>query len=165
MKNFKTIALEDVKDNFNRVIAEDWMLITAGNKQQANTMTASWGFLGRLWERNCAIVYLRPDRFTREFVEREEKFTLAFFDKKDHKALAYCGSHSGREEDKIRNAGLTVAYTDSDTPFPAEARRVIECRKIYHGRISENNFVEKCIVDEMYPGYGHLFRDRIMVGI
>jgi flavin reductase (DIM6/NTAB) family NADH-FMN oxidoreductase RutF len=151
MNNFKTITIEDVKDNFNKVITNDWMLITAGNREQANTMTASWGFLGRLWERQCVLIYIRPDRFTREFVERQETFTLAFFDEKYRKALSYCGSHTGRNEDKIRMAGLSIASTDSGTPYPTEARLVIECRKIYQGRIAEDNFIEPSIVEEHYP--------------
>ena len=88
-----------ITENVFSLIDEDWMLITAGTAERCNTMTASWGGLGVLWRKNVATVYIRPQRYTFEFVEREDYFTLSFFGGDYRPQLALCGSKSGREVD------------------------------------------------------------------
>ena len=104
----KRIDPKEIGQNVFSLIGDQWMLITAGTAEQCNTMTASWGGLGVLWGAPMATCYIRPQRYTREFVDREEYFTLAFFDEEHRKALALCGSKSGREVDKVRECGFTV---------------------------------------------------------
>ena len=121
MENFKQIDPAEITDNFIRAIGREWMLITAGNGESCNAMTASWGMIGFIWGRPVAQFVIRPQRYTREFVDREERVTLSFFSPEYHAALEYCGSRTGRTEDKIRNAGLTVACTDDGVRRPKHA--------------------------------------------
>ena len=114
-----------------------------------NTMTASWGGLGILWERKVATCYIRPTRYTFEFTERSPYFTLSFFDEKHRKKLTYCGTHSGRNTDKIREAGLTPVKEGGFVYFE-EARLVLACRKLYYQDIGPERFLDPKI-ENMYP--------------
>ena len=89
------------------------MLLTGGNMESFNTMTASWGQLGVLWNKNVLTCYIRPNRYTYEFVENGEFFTVSFLGEEYRKALAFCGSHSGRDCNKITETGLTPVELDS----------------------------------------------------
>ena len=111
------------------LIGDKWMLITAGTAERCNTMTASWGGLGVLWGAPAATIYLRPQRYTKEFVDREEYFTLAFFGEEQRKALTLCGSKSGREVDKVKECGFTVAQAQGGAPYFEQADLVFVCRK------------------------------------
>ena len=103
LKVMKEINYKDMKFNPFNLIGDEWMLVTAGNEQKCNTMTASWGHLGCLWGHNdpTAVIYLRPSRYTKEFVDEESYFSLCVMDKSFKKQMAYLGSVSGRDEDKI----------------------------------------------------------------
>lgn len=151
MKNFTQIAPEKITDNFIHAIGSGWMLITAGDAARCNTMTASWGLVGEMWGKHAAMVVIRPSRYTKEFVDKHERLTLSFFGEQHRKALQYCGTHSGRDGDKIAEAGLTVALTDGGTPALAEARLVLECRKMYVDDLHEANFLERKSVEKWYP--------------
>ena len=113
------------------MIGEQWMLVTAGTAERCNTMTASWGGLGVLWGKPVATVYIRPQRYTLEFVEREDCFTLSFFGEEYRKALALCGSKSGRDVDKVKECGFTVAGAACGAPYFEEAGLVLVCKKAY----------------------------------
>ena len=126
---FQKIDPKALKDNVFSLIGDEWMLITAGSGEQCNTMTASWGGLGVLWGAPAATCYIRPQRYTKEFVDREEYFTLSFFDEAWRKALSLCGSKSGREVDKIKECGFTVARAECGAPYFEQARLVLVCRK------------------------------------
>ncbi len=95
------VDVKSLKLNPFTAIGEDWLLLTAGNKDNANTMTASWGGMGVLWGKNVVTVYVRPQRFTYQFMENSDYFTVAFFDESWRGALKLCGSKSGREVDKV----------------------------------------------------------------
>lgn len=90
-----------------------------------------------------------------KFVDREERVTLSFFSPEYHAALEYCGSRTGRTEDKIRNAGLTVACTDDGVPAPAEARLILQCRKLYVGKIRPEEFVDRRCDTKWYPQHDY----------
>ena len=96
------------------------------------------------------MVVIRPQRYTLEFVERESRLSLSFFDAAYHKALAYCGSHSGRNEPKIANAGLSTLYTDNGVPAIREARLILQCRKMYVGRMEPEHFLDRELIDRWY---------------
>ena len=113
----KKIDVKSLQDNVFSLIGDRWMLITAGTAERCNTMTASWGGLGVLWGAPAATIYLRPQRYTKEFVDREEYFTLAFFGEEQRKALTLCGSKSGREVDKVKECGFTVAQAECGAPY------------------------------------------------
>lgn len=143
--------------NFNpfTLIAKDWMLVTAGTEETGyNTMTASWGHLGSIWGHGggkpTAVIYVRPQRYTKQFVDRENLFTLTFFDDKYRNALGYLGSHSGRDGDKVAHVGLTPVFAHGSTYF-AEAKLVLVCRKLYRAPLLEENFISREVVEDCYP--------------
>ena len=110
-------------------IGEKWMLITAGTKEKCNTMTASWGALGVLWGAPMATVYIRPQRYTKQFVDENEYFTLSFFPEQYRQQLSLCGTKSGREVDKVKECGFTVAEGAGGAPYFEQAELVLVCRK------------------------------------
>ena len=144
---FKEIKATEIKDNLIKKISEEWMLVTAGNKDSFNMMTASWGFMGEMWGNDTAIAMVRPQRYTMEFLNREDYFTLSFYgDNKDiHKV---CGSMSGRDVDKTELTGLTPLFDKA--PFFKEANTVIICKKEYVQPLDKNCFLNKEHIDKWY---------------
>ena len=110
--------------------ADDWALVTAGTESGYNTMTIGWGGLGTLWGRPVATVYVKPVRYTHEFLEANDRFTVSFYDGQYKKALGILGSKSGRDGDKVAEAGLTPEYLDGAVTF-REAKLTLLCQKIY----------------------------------
>ena len=98
----KKVDINEVKKSATKLVGKDWMLITAGNPEDCNTMTASWGGFGELWNMPVVIVFIRPTRHTYSFVEREEYFTVSFFEEKYRSTLQLCGTVSGRKVEKIQ---------------------------------------------------------------
>lgn len=123
-------------------IGKEWMLITSGDMDNYNTMTASWGFAGVIWGHNSAEVVVRHSRYTYEFMEKNELFTLSFFGKEHHKALEICGSTSGRDTDKAAAAGLTPVAVDGSVSFD-EASLVLVCKKMYAADIEPDKIIEE----------------------
>lgn len=157
---FKEIDAKELMDNPFTLIGNEWMLISAGNVESHNMMTASWGGLGVLWNRNVATVYIRPSRYTANFVDREACFALSFFGK-NKKIHGICGSKSGRDIDKTKAAGLTPLYTDGTVYFE-EAELVLVCRKLYESKLDNTKFFDPS-VEEFYkeiPGDYH----RVFIG-
>lgn len=146
---FMQIQPEQLTDNPFKLIGKDWMLITAGSPEKFNTMTASWGGMGVLWERKVCYIFIRPTRYTYEFAERSAFFTLSFFGEEHRKALQFCGTHSGRDTDKMKGAGLTPVK-EEDFVYFSEARLVLACRKIYFQDIGAERFLDPAI-GSMYP--------------
>lgn len=140
-------------ENAFELIGKDWMLITAGNSSDFNTMTASWGGLGWLWNRPVAFVFVRPERYTYDFIERNEQMTLSFFYEQSRKALQICGTKSGRDCDKVKEAGLTPIETESGNVTFAEARMTLECRKLFKADMNEANFLDKSILEKWYGNH------------
>ncbi|NLL56541.1 MAG: flavin reductase family protein [Clostridiales bacterium] len=135
--------IKSLKENPFKMIGEEWMLIAAGDKEEHNMMTASWGGLGVLWGKNVATVYIRPSRYTLEFVEYQDYFSLCFFGK-DNKVHSICGTKSGRKIDKTKACNLTPCY-DQKAVYFAEAELVFICRKIYESQIDAHNFLDEGI--------------------
>lgn len=112
-------------------IGKDWYLLTAGTVQTGfNTMTCSWGQMGVLWNKPAVTCYVRHSRHTFSFMEQQENFTLSFFGQDQRKALAFCGAHSGRDCDKIKEAGLTPVSVGGGVSFEG-AKMVLVCKKLY----------------------------------
>ena len=141
---FSETKPELLTDNPFKLIGTDWMLITAGAPRSFNTMTASWGGLGVLWDKKVCFCFIRPTRHTYSFVEKAASFTLSFFDEQHRKALTFCGTHSGRDTDKIAATGLTPVQEEGAVYF-AEARLVLICKKIYFQDIDPGNFLDRAI--------------------
>lgn len=147
---FKEISIEELSFNPFTKIGEEWMLVTAGDEQKYNTMTASWGGVGVLWGKNTATIYLRPQRYTKEFVDANDRFTLSFYDEAYRQALNICGSISGRDGDKVAKAGLTPYFTDGTTAFE-QANMIFVCRKLYADTMPPENFIAKENDAAWYP--------------
>ena len=114
MKNYIPVKLEDLDLNAWQAFGEDWVAIAAGGRKHANAMTASWGSIGVVWGKPAVTIYMRPQRYTRGFVEKKGRFSINFLPAgpESRKALRYIGEVSGRDEDKLANAGLTLAIVD-----------------------------------------------------
>lgn len=156
---FKEIRPTHLKENAIKLIGDDWMLISAGTIDNFNTMTASWGSMGELWNKPVMFIFIRPQRYTYEFVEREEFFTCSFFEEKYRKMLNFCGAKSGRDHNKAKETNITPVILKDSVSFN-EARIVVECRKIYHQDIDPNNFISDSI-KKHYPGNDY---HRMFVG-
>jgi flavin reductase (DIM6/NTAB) family NADH-FMN oxidoreductase RutF len=158
--NFKPIDPGRVSDNPFHLIGNDWMLITAGNVQKFNTMTASWGGMGILWRKKVCFIFVRPSRYTYEFLEENESFTLSFFEEEYRKVLSFCGTKSGRDVDKIAATGLTPVEGEQESVYFAEARLVMQCKKLYYQDLEPGNFLDSSIEENYYGRDYH----RIYVG-
>ena len=141
MSTFTHLSPQELGDNIFRLIGQDWMLITAGTPERCNTMTASWGAAGVLWNKPIAIAYVRPTRYTYEFMEQQEMFTLSVLPESYREAMKVCGTKSGREIDKFVETGLTVLDMNG-VPAVEQARLVIVCRKLYAQDIRPEHFVD-----------------------
>jgi flavin reductase (DIM6/NTAB) family NADH-FMN oxidoreductase RutF len=149
MSNFKEINIKELNINPFEIKTK-WMLVTGGNELGVNTMTASWGGFGVMWQKEVAFVVIRPQRYTKEFVDANESFSLCFFDKGYKKQLSYLGEVSGRDEDKISNSGLTVAYNNG-VPYFEEAERVLIVKKLYAQPMGEEFFINEKISGQWFP--------------
>ena len=127
--------------NVMKLVGKDWLLITASDGERVNTMTASWGLMGVLWHKNVCTVFLRPQRYTKQFVDKAERISLSFFDEQYRDALKFCGTKSGRDYDKFAETGLTLTETDG-VPTIREAKLTVICRKLYADTIREEAFLE-----------------------
>lgn len=152
MKNdnptWKKIDPKELAVNAVKMYDDDWMVVSAGNDSSMNLMTISWGGLGELWNKPVATVYVAPQRYTYQFLDREEYYTICRFDSTYKETLGYLGSKSGRDEDKVKGSGLTVKFTELGNPMYEEANLVIECRKIYH-----DNFRRERLQQEQLDWY------------
>ena len=146
------VPVTQLTDNIFKLIGDDWMLITAGTKDDFNTMTASWGTCGVLWNRPVAVCFIRPQRYTFQFMEKHDFYTLCFFSEEHREILQYCGSHSGRKVDKIARTGLKPLLTANGNVYFEQARLMLECRKLYADRIDPDRFIIPEIRDSVYPG-------------
>lgn len=146
----KTIKPEELQNNPFQLIGKEWMLITAKKNDQINTMTASWGGVGILWNKNVAFIFIRPSRYTKEFVDNADTLSLSFFGNDYRKELGYLGRVSGRDENKIENANLHIAYQD-DTPFFKECSMTFLCRKLYNQEFGEQFLLDSSIDSICYP--------------
>lgn len=137
---FKEIPVREIPENFIKAIADEWMLITAGDRTGYNMMTASWGFAGEMWGSDCAVAMVRPQRYTLEFLRRHDTFTLSFYG--DNRAIhKVCGSKSGRDTDKTAETGLTPVF-DGDATYFEQARLVLVCKKLYVQRLEKQCFTD-----------------------
>ena len=147
---FLEIDIRDVKKNLTKAISDEWMLISAGDAHKSNMMTASWGLTGELWFRDVAVCFIRPQRYTLEFVEQNDTFALSFFGTGEKQALSLCGSKSGREVDKIKETGLTPVYSDG-TVYYEQAKLVLICKKIAVSEVTPQNILDKTVLERCYP--------------
>ena len=128
---FKKFSVEEAFEDNGFQWFRDAQLLCAGNKEKSNAMTIGWGGIGTLWRKTALTVYVAEKRYTKEFLDNSEYFTVMSFDVKDSKVLNYMGTKSGRDGDKAQALGLHTAYTANGTPYYTEATIVIECKIMY----------------------------------
>ena len=154
MQGFKLIDPKEISENVFKMIGDEWFLITAGDENSFNSMTASWGHMGFIWNKSTATCVIRPQRYTYGFIEKSDVYTLSFFGGGYRKELGFFGSKSGRDFDKPKETGLTPVFFDGVISY-AEAALVLVCKKLYTYDLKPENFLEKGIIDEFYNNDFH----------
>ncbi len=139
-----------------------WALLSAGDAQAFNMMTVSWGGLGTLWGKPVTTVYVRPQRYTREFIERADFYTLCFFDEACRADLALLGRESGRDGDKLAKTGLTPQFDEpGGAPLYAQATLALVCRKLYSQDIDPGRILDPALLAQWYAGQDY---HRLYIG-
>jgi len=156
---FKKFSVEEAfeEDNGEHQLSgfqwfRDAQLLCAGNKEKSNAMTIGWGGIGTLWRKTALTVYVAERRYTKEFMDNSEYFTVMTFDVKDSKVLNYMGTKSGRDGDKAQALGLHTAYTAKGTPYYTEATMVIECKMMYAAPFDPQGF-KSDVPKQMYANF------------
>lgn len=145
----REIAAENINENIFKLIGKDWMLVAAQKDGKTNAMTASWGFAGVMWGKNCLITAIRPQRYTKEFIDGSDTFSITILPDGYRDTLNYFGSVSGRDEDKIAKSGLTVEKCEN-APYFAEGKLVLICRKMFAQEIKAESFIDKEALEKWY---------------
>lgn len=135
------LAPFELEGNIMRSLGTDWMLITAGDKEKYNTMTASWGGMGILWNKSVVFIFVRPQRYTYEFIEKHDYFSISFYDKSWARALKFCGTNSGRDVDKAKVTGLTPCF-DEEAPYFSQTKLAVICKKLYSQSMEEAGIID-----------------------
>ncbi len=159
MSKFIEIDPSEIQGNVFDRIGKEWMLITAGKPEKFNTMTASWGGLGVLWNTDVSFAFVRPSRYTFGFLEQEKYYSLSFLGRSQRRALQICGSKSGRDTDKVKEAGLTPVF-DAPAPYFEEAELSLVCRKLYTQDLDPSQFLDPSLMGNYKDGDFH----RVYVG-
>ena len=143
------------------LINDDWGILTAGPVNDCNMMTISWGAIGELWNKHVAFIFVRPGRYTYEFMERNNQFTVSFFDEQYKPALSFCGSHSGRDFDKEKETGLHLVPLGG-AAYPEQASRVIVCKKAACQDIDPKGFIDPSISGNYDNDYHRMYIGEIL---
>lgn len=151
MVKMKEISIYNLNESTAKLIGKDWMLITSGSLDKGyNTMTASWGGMGVLWNKPVSFIFIRPQRYTYEFVEKNDRYTVSFFDENYRSALTFCGKNSGRDYDKAKETGLTPVEAGESVSFK-EARLILVCKKLYLQDLKPDGFLFNNLISDNYP--------------
>lgn len=142
----KEINIREIGESPVKLLADEWALLTAGGEGAWNTMTVSWGGVGELWGKDVTFVFVRHQRYTKEFMEKNDYFSLCFFGEEHKSALRLCGKTSGRDTDKAQATGLTPVF-DGDATYFEQAKLTIICKKIAKQDMDPNGFLDKSIMD------------------
>lgn len=132
------------------VFDKKWALLTAGDTEKFNTMTVSWGGLGTIWGKPVATVYVRKSRYTHEFMEDNDYFTVSFYPEEYRKVLTVLGSKSGRDMDKMQGSGLIAKEVGQSITFE-EAEVTLVCRKLFRQELKTENMLPE-IAKTFYSG-------------
>lgn len=141
----KEINIREIKDSFVKMINDDWALLTAGTADNFNTMTVSWGGIGELWNKDVCFVFVRPQRYTYEFMENNSYFTLSFFGGEYKKELGICGSKSGRDIDKMAETGFSPVDLGGTVGFE-QAKVNVVLKKLAFQDIKPDGFIDESIM-------------------
>ena len=155
----KEINVRELKDNFVKMISNDWALLTAGTKDNFNTMTVSWGGIGELWGKDVCFVFVRPQRYTYEFMEKNDYFSLSFFGGEYKKELGICGSKSGRDIDKMAETGFLPVDFENAVGYE-QAKVNVVLKKLAYQDMKPDGF----IVESIMNNYANNDFHRVYVG-
>ncbi len=148
--NYREATLNEMDFNPFERIGNEWMLVTAGSEEKLNTMTASWGQAGIMWGKPVVNVFLRPQRYTREFVDKNDRFTLSFFGPDAYRdELFTLGTKSGRNGDKLQETGLSAQFFEG-IPAISGAKIVLVCKKLYQHDLVPQGFNDKEVDTKNY---------------
>ena len=142
--SFKDINIRDINESSPELFGDRWALIGAGDEKNHNIMTVSWGTLGRLWNKDVATVFIRPQRHTFDLIDNEDFFTINFLDEKYRESLNICGARSGADCDKFELAKLTPHYTDGTTAVEQSSYFIV-CKKIAKTEMKPEDFLDESI--------------------
>jgi len=160
MDGFRKIAAKELNFNVFSLFDDQWFLLTAGDFEQNNfnTMTVSWGSMGIMWNKPFVQVVVRPTRYTFQFMNRFDYFTLCSFGEQYRSALQFLGTRSGRDGDKIAASGLTPVLSPGGKGIAfREAQLIIEARKIYHDDFDPQKFLDPTIEEHYASNDYHRF--------
>ena len=147
---FKEIDITHLNKNVVDLFKNRWALVTAGDKDALNTMTVSWGAVGELWGKDMATLYIRPQRYTEEFLNKNDYLTVSFYPDDMKKQIhGVCGSKSGRDVDKVKECNLTPIF-DEKAPYFNEAQIVLVCKKTAKSRFNPDEFLDGEIDEKWY---------------
>lgn len=154
--------LESIKMNNFSSLKKEWALVTAGNENKLNTMTVSWGGTGIIWNKNVTFIFIRPQRYTFEFLENNNSYSVCFLEENHRDILNLCGTKSGRDIDKIKETGLIPVF-DEEAPYFKQTKLAFICRKLYGQFIDPSCFTDDKICSE-YPNkdYHKIFIGEII---
>ena len=155
----KEINVRELKDNFVKMISNDWALLTAGTKDNFNTMTVSWGGIGELWGKDVCFVFVRPQRYTYEFMEKNDYFSLSFFGGEYKKELGICGSKSGRDIDKMAETGFLPVDFENAVGYE-QAKLNVVLKKLAYQDMKPDGFIDESIMNNYANNDFH----RVYVG-
>ncbi|MBO5944820.1 MAG: flavin reductase family protein [Clostridia bacterium] len=155
----KEINIRELKDNFVKMISNDWALLTAGKSDNFNTMTVSWGGIGELWNKDVCFIFVRPQRYTYEFIEKNDYFSLSFFGGEYKKELGVCGSKSGRDIDKMAETGFLPIDLGEAVGFE-QAKVNVVLKKLAYQDMKPDGFIDESIM----KNYANNDFHRVYVG-
>lgn len=155
----KETSARALQGNFIKMLSEDWALLTAGTIENFNTMTVSWGGIGELWNKDVGFVFVRPQRYTYEFIENNDYFSLSFFGGEYKKELGLCGSKSGRDIDKMDATGFIPVDLGNTVDFE-QAKITVVMKKLAYQDMKPDGFLDESIMKNYTNNDFH----RIYVG-
>ncbi len=152
----KEVKLEELEFNPFTVIGKEWMLINTKTENEVNTMTASWGGMGHLWNKNVVFLFIRPQRYTKKLIDEDDvKVSVSFFGGEHKKELGYLGTNSTYDvKDKIQKSGLHLVEEDGVVSFE-EASLTLEVEKLYRQTLTEDSFLNTKVDEDAYPKHDY----------
>lgn len=158
---FKEINIRDIKQSAVKMISDDWALVTAFAGGVTNTMTVSWGGIGELWGKDVVFIFIRPQRYTYELLEKTDMFSMSFFDGEYKKELAYCGKNSGRNGDKFEATGLKAIELDGVAAVE-QAKYNLVCKKLAFQDMNPKGFLDESIENNYNGDYHRIYIGEIV---
>ena len=131
-------------------------IVSAGTKESHNSCVIGWGLLGVAWSKPLFIVYVKPDRYTYQFMEKSDYFTVNFIKKSLYKKFRIYGNKSGRDINKEEESGAQIQFLDNGGITFKEAEEVYICKMMTKIQLEDKNLSPEII--EFYDKASTLFK-------